>query len=389
MTQPIWYDSTEAGAPTLNNAAGSLLEVLRACLVNGFNARAVTSIAVVSGVATATAAAHGFRAGFGKLVLISGAPVAALNGRKQPSNVLTNSFTFPAPGVADGTYTGTISARRAPLGWAEPYNAGNVSIFARTVQESTAMMLRVNDSHVAPSTINDARVLMVESATSTLDFVNQSPTAAQISGGLRWFKGQDSATAKMWAVFGDDRLFFIVLPNVNGGGSLFTYAIHAFGDPLAVKTPDPFLCLLAGATQSVTAGSISNRLGTRNGINAGTTDPHTVLARSFSGFNFSRPCETCSIGAGGVPFGSVTQGDPDLSDFLLTGPALLIEQGTTVRATLPGLVDPTARAPFQALPQFALIQSVSGTDRRFVSVLFRSTGGSEGNALIDVSGPWR
>ena len=30
MTTPIWFDSTETGAPTLNNVAGSLLEVLRA-----------------------------------------------------------------------------------------------------------------------------------------------------------------------------------------------------------------------------------------------------------------------------------------------------------------------------------------------------------------------
>ena len=36
MSDPIYYDSSETGAPVLNNAAGSLDAVLYACLVTGF-----------------------------------------------------------------------------------------------------------------------------------------------------------------------------------------------------------------------------------------------------------------------------------------------------------------------------------------------------------------
>ena len=131
-SQPNYFDSSEAGAPSLNNVAGSLLEIIRACGINGFNPKVVTSIVVASGVATATAASHNYTATYGKLLLIEGAPEALLNGRKQPLSVTTNTFTYAAPGVADGTYTGTMSAKRAPLGWTEPFTGTNKAIFARS-----------------------------------------------------------------------------------------------------------------------------------------------------------------------------------------------------------------------------------------------------------------
>ena len=38
----VWFDSSETGAPVLNNAAGRLIGVLDACLITGFNTKAVT-----------------------------------------------------------------------------------------------------------------------------------------------------------------------------------------------------------------------------------------------------------------------------------------------------------------------------------------------------------
>src|SRR5262245_46103659 len=124
----IWYDSAEAGAPVLNNAAGSLLAVLEACLVNGFNLKTVT-INVAGGVATASCNAHGFTTAAGKLILIAGATPAALNGLKQPSVIDANTFTFAAPGVPDGAATGAITAKRAPLGWTKVYAGANKGVF--------------------------------------------------------------------------------------------------------------------------------------------------------------------------------------------------------------------------------------------------------------------
>ena len=120
----IWFDSAETGAPTLNNAAGSLIAVLDACLLNGFNLKSIT-INVAGGVATATCNGHGFSTATGKLVSIAGATPNELNGLKQIASATSNTFTFPAPGVPDGAATGAITAKRAPLGWTKVHAAAN------------------------------------------------------------------------------------------------------------------------------------------------------------------------------------------------------------------------------------------------------------------------
>jgi len=385
---PNWFDSSEVGAPTLNNAAGSLLDVLRACLIDGFGSQSVTSIVVSSEVATVNCTAHGFSDAYGKLVLIEGASQSSLNGRKRIGNVLTDSFTYPAPGVANGTYTGTISAKRAPLGWAEPHTGTNVAIFARTAPEATAMLLRVDDSHVSPSTATDARILMVESATDVDTLVDISPTAVQDSGGTRWFKGANNAAAKPWAIFGDDRFFYFVMPGVNGVISTFSYVIGAFGDIEPTVTPDAYRCLLAGSFQSITSGSVNYPL-PRTNTTITSTDSSMVLARAANQTGRSARVATAAIGAGNTVMGANGSGQTDIANVQIATGALLVEETSFfLRGRLPGLYWPLARAPFQGLPQFAVIDSVIGSDRRLVNVLCRS-GNVDGNCLIDVEGPWR
>lgn len=253
---PNWFDNSEAGAPTLNNAPGSLLAVLRACLITGFGVRAVSSIVVASGVATVTAAAHGFSAAFGKLVLIDGASAPALNGRKRIGNVTTNTFTYPAPGVADGTYTGTIEARRAPLGWSEPHTGTNVAIFARTAPEATAMLLRVDDT--ANPSAAFARVVMVESAIDVNTFSGACPTAEQLSGGGFLNKGAGNANPKTWVVCGNDRFIWIATEHPSGNFQGYNTTLYCFGDAATFGQPHPYACIIGIGTDAVTNTAAMN-----------------------------------------------------------------------------------------------------------------------------------
>ena len=59
------FDSSETGAPVLNNVPGSLIGVIDAVAITGFNNRAITSLVVAAGVATATCAGHGYSGGYG------------------------------------------------------------------------------------------------------------------------------------------------------------------------------------------------------------------------------------------------------------------------------------------------------------------------------------
>ena len=47
------YRSSEFGAPVLDGLAGSLINVMDACLVNGFGMLTITSLTQIDGVATA------------------------------------------------------------------------------------------------------------------------------------------------------------------------------------------------------------------------------------------------------------------------------------------------------------------------------------------------
>jgi len=64
MTVPVkYFRSDDTGAPTLTGQAGSLISLLDACLINGYNTKTPSGIIRSGSTATVTfATAHGFRA---------------------------------------------------------------------------------------------------------------------------------------------------------------------------------------------------------------------------------------------------------------------------------------------------------------------------------------
>lgn len=393
MSRPIWYDSDETGAPTLNNAAGSLLEVLRACLINGFNLRNVTSIVVASGVATATAATHGYSAAYGKLLRIEGAPVAGLNGDVQPLTVDTNTFTYAAAGVPDGTYTGTITARRAPLGWTEAFTGTNRAIFARTSPEGGTQMLRVLDTAASPALTTDARVLMIESATGIDSFTNPSPNSTQVTDGAGGFfsKGVNNATAKPWAVVGDERGVYYIGPTNAASLSETTRLPFYFGDGVRLFPGDVHLCLLAANSSGNTAISTS-KVGFSNtlGQNWATGSPQaSVVARSRDGTTVSEIFDPQGLG---VPrYGAVTamlSGMPE--KLYMMYPTHIVSNYATkeVRGIFPGLAAPVANAPFAGRGSVSVIGPTETDGRHYLAVQCVIGGSVSGSFCLDLTGPW-
>lgn len=392
-SQPNYFDSSETGAPTLNNVAGSLLDVIRACVKDGFNPQTVTSIDVASGVATATAAGHGYSATYGKLLLIEGSSETLLNGRKQPLSVATNTFTFDATGVADGTYTGTISAKRAPLGWTEPHTGTNVAIFARSAPEAGTQMIRILDTAAAPAAVTDARVLMLESATDIDTFVNASPTSAQVADGFGGFmhKGANSATAKPWALVGCDRGFYFIGPN-NAVTPGETDRLPCwFGDGVPFFAGDPHFCLLS-VNSAVGGASATSKVGVGNALGANWTTgaPQTsVVARSRDGSVVSKIFD-CQ---GPMPtrYGANTNMPAGMPEklYLMQGAHVVDEDvSKEVRGLLPAIAAPVANMPFAGLGAFSVIGLTEGDERYYLAVNSRAGGASPANYVIDLTGPW-
>jgi len=383
MSAPIWFDSTETGAPVLNNAAGSLISLLRAVLINGFNVKAITGIVVASGVATVTCPAHGYSSAYGKWLQITGANAPLLNGVKQQTIVNLNTFTFPAPGVADGSYTAT-DARRAPLGWQEEFvNGGNtVAIFRRTAIEATAMRYRVNDSGASGATATDARVLMLESATGVDTYTAPSPTEAQVSGGLFIHKGPNNATPKRWVVVGDDRGLWLFTQFDSAGTRL---APMFMGDGVSYSPSDAFFALLMASGTAGGGASSSSRAGFSVGVTTNPTVPACVAARPRNGIGtssitaLSTPTQNTAIGPTGV-------GQNSTDNVVVHKPAWLIESDgqLTLRGEAPGLWEPLARTTF---PDMTVVPDVGGTGRNLLAVWHNSTS-TPGVMMMDLTGPW-
>ena len=121
-TSVKFFSYLHSGAPTLNGVAGSLIDVLDACLVNGFGAVTVSTLSVASEVATVTVSTgHDLEmvgVNTGPVISVSGATPASLNDEWRIDTVPSaTQFTFRCPGRSDGSATGTISVKRAPAGW--------------------------------------------------------------------------------------------------------------------------------------------------------------------------------------------------------------------------------------------------------------------------------
>ena len=375
MSQPIWYDSSEADAPVLNNVAGSLLDVLRACLISGFNEKTVTSIAVADEVATATCTGHGFLGTYGKLVQISGVTEPLLNGNKQPGGVLTDSFTFPAPGVADGTYTGTILARRAPLGWTEPYTGTDVAMFARSSVEATTMLLRVDDSGTSV-----ARVIQVETATGVDAYTGPSPTEGQFAGGGYWQKF-NSADSNRWFLAGDDRAFWL---GTGTSSSPVTFVYYFFGDGVPYYAGDAYFSVIAFQTTTFWNPSPTFPMRTSAPYTtepSGSTGVYTSRGQSLG----SAESEVSAVGGpntGSQLYGSYNLQAASAGSVALVGNLHILGASKLVRGEVPGLYTPMAAVPFTSL------DPISGADgRRYLPVRFNSSG-SDGQICIQISGEW-
>lgn len=389
----IWFDSAEVGAPTLNNAAGSLDAVLYACLVTGFNSQTLDGIVVSGGVATATkSAGHGFSDQ--RIVAISGAGTSAVNGNKLVTVTGASTFTFPAPGVADGAVSGTITAKRAPLGWLRDQNSGNVSIYKRSDPTATTMGLRVDDSGSGAAAATYARVVGVGAWVDTASYSDPFPSSTSLSGGYYWPKGPNSATAKKWMLVGDARTFYWLADESNYPAASYSGAIsgvHGFGDISSFRSGDAYACFCAGSSNNAGAGAGVGTLSTlgASGGNASLARQADGLVKAPSAYPVG-PMAGARFGAAGPAYPS-----PVDNGLAILTPVPFAEGNSTfnypLRGNLRGIGAPLANiaasSTLVASVDRLLLANVGGSDRRWLLASFQ-TQGNYGVAAFDVTGPW-
>lgn len=399
MTSPVdtsvkFFSSMMANPPVLGGVAGAGIALLDACLKDGFDVKALVSLVVVGGVATATwSGVHSAQRD--AVILVSGVTGAltALNGeQKVTSKPNATSCTF-ATAAPDGTATGTITIKMAPLGWAKPFSGTNLAVYQSQSIASPKHCLRVDDTSTTL-----LRVVGYESMTDVNSGLGPFPTPAQFSGGGYWPKRQAaSATGVPWILVGDSRFFyFIVSPFGAGVASWgFNSTVRGFGDPIILKpSGDAYATVL-----NVSATSTVNSM--QDGDFVNPTISSTYMPRSFTGNGTGVTGYTAAYCGSTNASGLV----PTLGSFPnnIDGALYLSKKFTTLsgdgtpRAELPGLrhipQDKTG-GQFVVGDLWPGVGVDSG--RNFMAIPATNTSlssavntANSGFAMIDVTGPWR
>ena len=384
----VWYHSDEVGAPTLNNAAGSLNDVLYACLVTGFRSQTLTSINVASNVATATLAGHAYTNDM--MVDIAGASPGGLNGRKRITVTGSGTFTFPTTGVADGAATGTITAKRSPLGWSRVANSANKAIYARTDVAATAQVLCLDDTAAGNAGTTYARIVMAEAWTAADTFTGLAPTAAQLSGGNYISKGANSAAAKKWVIVGDSRFIYIFTETAGYAfsSSAMGLSMAAFGDLVSDRAGDAYGSIISAPTSS--PGDTAS--GVMRGDPLGTAPTTYILciSRAVNQLGIAVRGLVVSPATGVVGAVGPLYPSPVNNGAAIHGPVQLAEENSAfvhpVRGVIPGLYHPMCRG--MNVLHNTILTNVTGTSKAML-VVGTNSQGTLGAVALDTTGPWR
>lgn len=351
------FHSGMAGAPVLNNTAGSLNALLRACLLAGFNQKTVDTLVVSSSVATATInSGHGFSPA-AEYANVEGASVPQLNGVKKVLTVPNaQTFTYDATGVASQTAAGTITCERAAIGgWEESFVSGSASAWRSVHAQANGHYLSVDDTTVGESCV----VRGYETMTGATTGANPFPTVTQATT-CYFGKGANSVTAKNWALVGDPRRFYFFLQASSGGA----YVMMFFGDTNSLRPGGDLFSTLLMASPAATGGYWTHVINP-----TGSTSPITTHAMPRPSSGAGTPTLLAPIQ--GFASAPSSTGNPqvigDGSDYpdavvggtLVYGP-LMIRQGAPVgstspfRSTMPGLLQPLSRVG-QVLPSLSIL----------------------------------
>lgn len=293
-----WFDNTFAGAPTCTGQAGSLITLLNAILVNGFNSLTLDSLVVASNVATGTKASHGYKKH--QIIEIAGATPAGLNGQWRVTSVATNTFTFTTSGITDQTATGTITAMTPGAGWETPFTGTNVAVYrSQSPQACGTHAVRVTDTGTTTATC-----LAAENWTDVSTPVNSIMTFYVTKS------SSADATARSYNIIVDDRTIYLAIGWNGGYRDIFHWGdfkslVAGDGAAFQVRAPN--------ASQSATLGYRMS-LGYAALDQAGDL-PYGTAARNYSQVVGPVQLRQASLaGAQYVPYAEYTSGTLSVAD---------------------------------------------------------------------------
>lgn len=396
------YRSIDLGMPVLSGTAGALIALLDAVLVNGGTTQTVTSIVESGTTYTATIPTDATLES-GDYLVLAGASPAGANGTFPITRIDSTHFSYQGPGGL-GTITGSITYRRAPLGWTKPFTGTNTAAFLSQsgITGRTQMYVRIDETGATAGTQKECAVRgymgMSDISTGTDPF----PTAVQMANGVCWRKSLTAdATARPWVIVGDGTGFYMIVNSDNMATA--GRCLVGCGAFVSFKSSDAYGCFLSGngafnsgansATQGVSTGSGINCPGPLNATsNAGNC---IFIPRAYSqvGGAVSASAITYVTSGGDVIGRPLTRWQPypnGPDGGLWVFPIFLVEgPNGHMRGRAPGLYDhPHSTMP---LAEFDTASNIAGLPGAVLTGLYcacSTSGGVTGVAMLDRAGPW-
>ena len=258
-----FYVHTNTNAPQLTNNFGCMIDVLDACLVNGFGSQTVSTLTASGTTVTATfGSAHNFMQY--QVIKIAGATQTEFNGEHRILTVPNaNSITFQlaaTPSVT--TATGTISCSLPPLGWLKPFSGtGKAAYRSANTLLASRPYLRVVDALDAAYTSTYAKYAKVgivedmtdidtllgvqapyDSANPDKNWVGTGSGTSGVNGWARWYYAAGGAVSgglinsqtpaagnRQWVLVGNSDYFYILPTSTVTSATVNTQHASAYG----------------------------------------------------------------------------------------------------------------------------------------------------------------
>lgn len=404
MTFPVkWFSSAMQAAPLLSSGSagvphtvspGSLIALLKAILVTGFGAQALSSAGYDSAAATITLtlpSGHAYLKD--SIIEVSGANEFGFNGEFRVRSVTSTKVIL---GLDNGTpvaanATGTLMIKIPSLGWKVLLeDAANYKIIFEKAS-GTPIKLMVDNSAWSGWNAQYAFLAKVSMVEDVVD-INTYTTVFE----HRWPCGHSYAIPEWQAVGDSSMLYFLPAYGVGGASSTpgKTRAMFAFGDINSIRPGDQYHCLLIHnhvlATSSGQGWNANSYTYYNNAMTFGDTS-HKVLARSYHQLAgavpvFWRGLNT-RIGEG-MSF-------PNLADngFYVSTEPVPVFDNLSYRGSLPGVVVPYA-SPLSY--DQTHLDNLASLPNKLIRLLLCNKEAYAGNnddyrRLIgfDIKGPWR
>lgn len=270
------FNSTMIGAPSLSGTPNTLIEVLKACLITGFNQKTVVSANIVSGVCTLELEDNNqFQPN--TVILINGAEIEGLNGEHWLDEVNNNKLIFKVTRSDISNIPGNIVVKYAPVGeWTMPYTATSVAAFKSTHPHSADAHIVIDDTAARHATVRIYRGM-----TAIDSYDSYVPKGLQPE--VMYLKSMNADTeARQWKLIADGKTVYLFICPGKADNASGVWMSYCFGTFTTEGYATRLNCIITGSvmTTNLAASTSVSSLGT------GVTNSYSLDYSSMS--NISR-----------------------------------------------------------------------------------------------------